>query len=55
MSSMSPNCLEKKLTELSYEMETAASDFARVQALGDEYTQTEDELARAWDEFERIA
>jgi ATP-binding cassette subfamily F protein 3 len=47
--------LEKKLTELSWQMEVAGSDFARIQTLGDEYKKTEAELASAWAEFEKIA
>ena len=47
--------LEKRLRELSWEMEAAGSDFARVQTLASDYAQAERDLAEAWVEFERIA
>jgi ATP-binding cassette subfamily F protein 3 len=47
--------LEKRLAELNYEMEAAGSDFTKVQVLGDEYKKTEEDLALAWAEFEKIA
>jgi ATP-binding cassette subfamily F protein 3 len=46
--------LEKRLSELSWAMEAAGSDFARVQALAGDYAQVERDLADAWAEFERI-
>jgi ATP-binding cassette subfamily F protein 3 len=47
--------LEKRLSELSWAMEAAGSDFARVQALAGDYARVERDLADAWAEFERIA
>jgi ATP-binding cassette subfamily F protein 3 len=47
--------LEKKLTELSWQMETAGSDYAKAQTLGEEYRKAEQELIDAWAEFEKLA
>jgi ATP-binding cassette subfamily F protein 3 len=47
--------LEKRLAELNYEMEAAGSDYARIQALSGDYKKTEDDLAAAWAEFEKVA
>jgi ATP-binding cassette subfamily F protein 3 len=47
--------LERKLHELNWQMESAGSDFARIQTLSAEYAKTETELADAWAEFEKIA
>jgi ATPase subunit of ABC transporter with duplicated ATPase domains len=47
--------LEHKLHELNWQMESAGSDFAKIQTLSAEYAKTESELADAWAEFEKIA
>ncbi|NJM40781.1 MAG: ABC-F family ATP-binding cassette domain-containing protein [Anaerolineae bacterium] len=47
--------LERRLTELSWEMEVAANDYAKMKALGEEYTRVEGELAEAWQALEAIA
>ncbi|MCX6018501.1 MAG: ABC-F family ATP-binding cassette domain-containing protein [Chloroflexi bacterium] len=47
--------LEHKLTQLGFEIENAASDFARLQSLTATYKQTEDDLAAAWRTYEELA
>lgn len=47
--------LECTLHELSQQMESAGSDYARVQALSEAYAQTEQALAEAWAEFAALA
>lgn len=47
--------LERRLTELSWEMEMAANDYAKMKTLGEEYTKVERELAGAWQALEAIA
>ena len=47
--------LERRLTELSWEMEVAANDYAKMKMLGEEYTKVENELAGAWSALEAIA
>ena len=47
--------LERRLTELSWEMEVAANDYAKMKSLGEEYTKVESELAEAWSALEAIA
>jgi ATP-binding cassette subfamily F protein 3 len=47
--------LEHRLHELNWQMESAGSDFAKIQTLSAEYAKTERDLADAWSEFEKIA
>jgi ATP-binding cassette subfamily F protein 3 len=47
--------LERRLTELSWEMETAANDYPRMKTLGEEYAKVESDLAEAWTALEAIA
>jgi ATP-binding cassette subfamily F protein 3 len=47
--------LEHKLAELGYEMEAAASDFAKLQTLSAAYQQTEADLAAAWRAYEELS
>jgi ATP-binding cassette subfamily F protein 3 len=47
--------LEKRLTELNFEMEAAGSDYARIQSLSADYQKAETDLAKAWEEFEQVA
>ncbi len=47
--------LERRLHELNWQMESAGSDFAKIQTLSAEYAKAESELADAWAEFEKIS
>ncbi len=47
--------LEKKLAELSVQMETIGGDYARLKTLAADYKATEAALTAAWSEFEEIA
>ena len=47
--------LERRLTELSWEMEVAANDYTKMKTLGEEYTKVESDLAGAWNALEAIA
>jgi len=47
--------LERRLAEVSWEMEVAANDYPKLKALGDEYQKVEAELAAAWVELEKVA
>jgi predicted RNase H-like nuclease (RuvC/YqgF family) len=47
--------LERRMTELSWEMEVAANDYTKMKSLGEEYTKVESELAGAWSALEAIA
>jgi len=46
--------LEKRLAEISEELEAAGTDVAKVRALGEEYMQVEGELGRRLAEWERV-
>ncbi|MCS6773395.1 MAG: ABC-F family ATP-binding cassette domain-containing protein [Thermoflexales bacterium] len=46
--------LEARLASLSAEMQAAGNDFVRLRALGEAYRETEQALAEAWAEFERM-
>ena len=46
--------LEKQLTECSWQMELAGSDYDKLKALGADYAKIEADLASAWAELEKI-
>ena len=41
--------LERALSEISWQMELAGTDYEKAKTLGDTYARTENELAKAWD------
>ncbi|HQX75061.1 MAG TPA: hypothetical protein PL074_02025, partial [Thermoflexales bacterium] len=43
--------LERKMSELSWEMQVAGSDFEKTKSLADQYAITEKDLERAWTEL----
>ena len=46
--------LEKQLTECSWQMELAGSDYDKLKTLGADYAKIEADLASAWAELEKI-
>jgi len=46
--------LEKKLNEVSWQMELAGGDYDKLKTLGDEYAKVEADLSAAWAELEKI-
>ncbi len=46
--------LEKRLAEISAELEAAGTDVVKVRALGEEYVQVESDLAARLAEWERL-
>ena len=46
--------LEKKLSEVSWQMELVGSDYEKLKTLGEEYAKMEADLANAWAELEKI-
>ncbi len=47
--------LEQHLAELTRRIQEAGGDFAKIQALSAAYQQTQDDLARAWDELAALS